>query len=461
MEQVISLSQWQFAITSVYHFFFVPLTLGLSVLVAIMETLYVRTGELTYKRMAKFWGTLFVINFAMGVVTGIVQEFQFGMNWSEYSRLVGDVFGIPLAIEALVAFFLESTFLGLWIFGWDRISKKLHLAAIWMVAFGSTLSALWILVANSFMQAPPIGPNGEILKDLGSLLSNPNVWVQFPHTVFSGYVTGAFFVLGISAYHLIRKNEVELFRKSLNIATVFGSIAILFVILIGHSQAQNMVAVQPMKMASAEALWNSEDPASFSIFTIVNQQNRTNLIALPRIPYVLSILAYNRPYGEVKGVLELQSLYETRYGPGNYIPDINIAYFSFRIMVGAGFLMAAMAAYLLIRMLRKRHSSQVRFLGLFVPAIGLPYLANTFGWILTEMGRQPWVVYGILKTQDAVSPNLTPGMVLASLVAFTLVYGLLMAADVYLIVKYAKAGPPQIIEERKVKVTTADEAYLE
>ncbi len=461
MEQVISLSQWQFAITSVYHFFFVPLTLGLSILVAIMETLYVRSGDVTYKRMTKFWGTLFVINFAMGVVTGIVQEFQFGMNWSEYSRLVGDVFGIPLAIEALVAFFLESTFLGLWIFGWDRISKKMHLAAIWLVAAGSTLSALWILVANSFMQAPPLAADGTVLKDLGSLLANPNVWVQFPHTIFSGYVTGAFFVLGISAYHLIRKNEVELFRKSLNIATVVGSSSILLVILVGHSQAQNMVAVQPMKMASAEALWNSEDPASFSMFTIVDQQNRTNLVALPRIPYVLSILSYNRPMGEVKGILDLQAEYELKYGPGNYIPNINIAYFSFRIMVGAGFLMLALAAYLLLRMLQKRPSSHLRLLGLFIPAISLPYLANSFGWILTEMGRQPWVVYGILKTEDAVSPNLTAGMVIASLVAFTLVYGLLMIADVYLLTKYAKAGPAPVVEERKVKTTTTEEAYLE
>lgn len=263
------LSQWQFAVTSVYHFFFVPLTLGLSVLVAIMETIYVRTGSERYKRMTKFWGKLFVINFAMGVVTGIVQEFQFGMNWSEYSRYVGDIFGAPLAIEALLAFFIESTFLGVWIFGWDRLSKPLHAAAIWLVAIASNLSAFWILVANSFMQSP-VGYAEEggrlVMQKFSALLTNPYVWGQFPHTVFSGFTTAAFFVMGISTYHLLRRKQEDVFKPSFQLATVFGSLSILMVILIGHNQAQQMVRLQPMKIAAAEALLNTEDPASFSVF---------------------------------------------------------------------------------------------------------------------------------------------------------------------------------------------------
>jgi cytochrome d ubiquinol oxidase subunit I len=289
------LARLQFAITTVYHFFFVPLTLGLSVLVAIMETIYVRTGQEVYKDMAKFWGKLFLINFAMGVVTGIVQEFQFGMNWSQYSRFVGDIFGAPLAIEALLAFFLESTFLGIWIFGWDKLSKGMHAVAIWLVAIGSNISALWILIANSFMQEPVgyVLRNGRAeMNDFFALLLNPNVLVQFPHTVFAGFTTGAFFVLGISAYHLLRKQHVDFFRRSFQIAAIIGTISIVLVILDGHSQAQHMVETQPMKMAAAEALWNSQDPASFSLLTIGDLSQRRDVFAI-RIPDMLSLLAYN------------------------------------------------------------------------------------------------------------------------------------------------------------------------
>ncbi len=255
------LARLQFAVTTVYHFFFVPLTLGLSILVALMETIYVRTGQEIYKQMAKFWGKLFLINFAMGVVTGIVQEFQFGMNWSEYSRFVGDIFGAPLAIEALLAFFLESTFLGLWIFGWEKLSKGLHAATIWMVAIGANISALWILIANSFMQQP-VGyalQNGRAeMVDFVALVLNPNIWVQFPHTVLAGFTTAAFFVMGICAYHILRKKNLLFFQRSFQIAAIFGTFAIVLVILNGHSQAQHMVESQPMKMAAAEALWETE-----------------------------------------------------------------------------------------------------------------------------------------------------------------------------------------------------------
>ncbi len=456
-ELTITLSQWQFAITSVYHFFFVPLTLGLSILVAIMETLYVRTGQDLYKRMTKFWGKLFVINFAMGVVTGIVQEFQFGMNWSEYSRYVGDIFGAPLAIEALLAFFLESTFLGIWIFGWDKISKKLHALSIWLVAIGTNISAFWILVANSFMQSPVgfVEENGRmVMSNFSALLTNPYVWGQFPHTIFSGYTTGAFFVLGISAYHLLRKQNVDVFKRSFQLASIVGIISVFMVILIGHNQAQRMVQLQPMKMAAAEALLETEDPASFSLFTIVNQKTMDEVFSI-RIPRVLSLLAYNRLDGEVQGIRDLQQQFESQYGPGNYVPSIFMTYWPFRIMVGSGFLMLAVVAYAIFRLMRNQLSAKMKFLNFFPFAIALPYLANTFGWILTEMGRQPWVVYTKFKTAEAISPNMTTGMVLTSLIGYTLVYGVLMVADVYLLVKYAKAGPePAMAKSRTVEETT-------
>ncbi len=445
---VATLSQLQFAITSVYHFFFVPLTLGLSVLVAIIETMYVASGKEVYKRMAKFWGNLFLINFAMGVVTGIVMEFQFGMNWAQYSRFVGDVFGAPLAIEALLAFFLEFTFLGLWIFGWERLSKKGHLTAIWLVAIGSNLSALWILIANSFMQHP-LGfamENGRaVMTDFGALLTNPYLWTQFPHTVFSGFTTGAFFVLAISAYHLFRRHETDFFRRSFQVASIFGVLAIFLVILVGHSQMQRMVQVQPMKVAAAEALWESRDPAPFSLFTIGDERNLTDVFSI-RIPYLLSILAYNQPYGEVKGIINLQQEYQAKYaaqyGPDfNYVPSVITMYWSFRIMVGLGMLLLLLAFLAIYPMLRNRPISQFRYIRFFPLAIVLPYLANSSGWIFTEMGRQPWVVFGLMRTQDAFSPNVTPGMVLTTLILFTLVYALLIVADVYLLNKYAKTGP--------------------
>ncbi len=438
---VLLLSRLQFAVTTVYHFFFVPLTLGLSILVALTETLYVRSGDETYKRMTHFWGRLFLINFAMGVVTGIVMEFQFGMNWSEYSRFVGDIFGAPLAIEALLAFFLESTFLGIWIFGWDKLSKPLHAATIWLVAIGSNLSALWILIANSFMQQPVgfvLRNNRAEMVDFFALLTNSNVWVQFPHVVFAGIATAGFFVLGISAYHLLKKGgDPGFFRRSFQIAVVYSVIGSVLVIFVGHSQAQHMVQVQPMKMASAEALWESQNPASFSLITIGNEPERRDVFAI-RIPDALSILAYNRPYGEVKGIKDLELEYAQKYGPGDYAPPIAITYWVFRFMVGAGFAMALLALVALYLVMKNRFEGQRRFLRLLVAAIALPYIANTAGWLMTELGRQPWIVFGLMKTQDAVSPTVSPGMVLLSLVVFTLLYGALMAADVYLLAKFAR-----------------------
>jgi cytochrome d ubiquinol oxidase subunit I len=437
------LSRLQFAVTTIYHFFFVPLTLGLSVIVAIMETLYVRTSKEMYKDMAKFWGKLFLINFALGVVTGIVQEFQFGMNWSQYSRFVGDIFGAPLAIEALLAFFLESTFLGVWIFGWDKLSKGLHAAVMWLVAIGSNLSALWILIANSFMQEPVgyILRNGRAeMSDFFALLLNPNVQVQFPHTVMAGFTTAAFFVMGISAYHLIKKRNEEFFHQSFQISAIIGAISIVLVVLNGHSQGQEMVRSQPMKMAAAEALWHTQDPASFSLITIGNLAQTKDVFAI-RIPRLLSLLSYNQLTGEVKGIYELQTQFEGQYGPGNYIPPIALTYWSFRLMVGAGILLLLLAFYALFLTMGNIVESRPRVLKLFVAAIALPYLANTFGWLMTELGRVPWVVYGLMKIDEAGSPSVKGWMVLVTLIGFTLVYAVLMVADVYLLVKYAKTAP--------------------
>ena len=438
------LARWQFAITCTYHYFFVPLTLGLSILVAIMETRYARTGDEVFKRMAKFWGKLFLINFAMGVATGLVMEFQFSMNWSEYARFMGDIFGAPLAIEALLAFFLEATFLGIWIFGWDKLSKSLHAAAMWMVAIGSNMSALWILIANSFMQQP-VGytiRNGRAeMTDFFVLITNPNVRFQFPHVIAAGITTAAFFVLGISAYHLLRKSrDLEVFRRSFRIAVVYAVIGTVLVILVGHGQTQHMIDVQPMKMAAAEALVETEDPASFSLFSIVNEADMTDIFSI-RIPGLLSFLAHNTFQGEVKGIHELQVTYQDLYGPGNYVPPVAISYWTFRLMVGAGFLMALLALVGLYLVFRERFEQQRLYLTLLMPAIALPYIANTTGWLLTEVGRQPWIVFGLQKTEDAVSPAVSAGTVLFSLATFTVLYGALMVADIYLLSKYAKSGP--------------------
>ena len=434
------LARWQFALTTVYHYFFVPLTLGLSVLVAIMETLYVRSGDETYKRMVKFWGKLFLINFAMGVATGIVQEFQFGMNWSEYSRFVGDIFGAPLAIEALLAFFIESTFLGLWIFGWDKLSKKQHLATIWLVALGSSLSALWILFANSFMQEPvgfEIVGGRATMTDFGALITNPHAWLQFPHVVTSGVTTAALFVLGISAYHLAKKTDAsELFRRSFRLAAVYGSIGVVLVTFIGHTQGQYMVEAQPMKMAAAEALWETEDPADLTLIGIFSEERQEDIWSI-RLPKMLSVMSYNSLEGEVKGIKDLQAEFEEEYGPGDYVPSVFLCFWSFRLMVGTGVLMLVVLLYALSLVMRDQIQKS-KFLKLLSFALFLPYIANSTGWMLTELGRQPWIVYGLMKTSDAVSPSVPASTVLFSLIGFALVYGALIVADVFLLAKYAK-----------------------
>jgi cytochrome d ubiquinol oxidase subunit I len=319
----------------------------------------------------------------------------------------------------------------------------MHAVTMWLVAIGSNLSALWILIANSFMQHPVgyeiQGPRA-VMTDFGALVFNPYVWHQFPHTVLSGFTTGAFFVLGISAYHLVKKQNETFFKNSFRIAAIFGSAAILLTLLVGHSQTQYMVKTQPMKIAAAEALWRSENPASFSLFTVGDEEAREDVFAI-RIPGVLSLLSYNQFSGEVKGIRDLQAEYETKYGPGNYVPSVITAYWSFRGMVGTGMLMLAAAAFALFQVMKNKPFSAIKLLAVYPFLIALPFIANSTGWILTETGRQPWAVFGVLKTADAVSPTVTVGLVLTSLIVFTLLYGALMVADVYLLAKFAKAGP--------------------
>jgi cytochrome d ubiquinol oxidase subunit I len=420
--------------------------------VAFFQTRYYQTKDETWHKMAKFWGKLFLINFAIGVVTGIVQEFQFGMNWSEYSRYVGDIFGAPLAVEALVAFFLESTFLGIWIFGEGKVSEKVHLASIWLAAIGSNLSALWILLANSFMQAPPESSyvfnaaKGRLeLVNFFALIGNPKGWIFFWHTISDGVAMAAFLILAVSAYHIVRKQNLDFFKRSFSIASVVGLVAGILIFLGGHTMGQYMREVQPMKLAALEGLWETEKPASFSLLTIGDLSGKKEVWSV-RIPYAMSFLACNNFSCEIKGVDDLQEDAVQKYGPGDYIPLMVVTYWTFRIMMAFGFVMIAITAFFVWANSRG-DIANAKWMKWVPWVLVLPYLANASGWILTEMGRQPWIVYGLLKVQDAVSPNLTSVDLLISLIGYTAVYGSLAAAMVYLMKKYAIAGPDAAMHE--------------
>ena len=450
MDPVI-LSRLQFGLTTVYHWLFVPLTLGMGWFVAFMQTRYYQTRDESWHKMAKFWGKLFLINFAIGVVTGIVQEFQFGMNWSEYSRYVGDIFGAPLAIEALLAFFLESTFLGVWIFGEGKVPEKVHLAAIWLAALGSNLSAVWILIANGWMQHP-VGyvinqATGRAeLVDFFALITNEKAWVFVWHTLADGLATASFMIIGVSAYHLLRKNHTEIYRRSFHMASLVGLIASVLVFFGGHTMGQYMREIQPMKLAAIEAIWNTEKPASFSLLTIGDLSGRKEVWSI-RIPYAMSFLACNNFTCEVQGVNQLQAADVAKYGPGNYIPLMVVTYWTFRFMMTIGFIMIGASAWFLYHTRRNDYEESKWFKWVPFWAISLPYIANVSGWVLTEMGRQPWIVYDLLKVEDAVSPNLTPTDIAISLVGYTLVYGSLAVAMFYLMKKYAIAGPDAAMHE--------------
>ncbi|WP_189040787.1 cytochrome ubiquinol oxidase subunit I [Micromonospora sonchi] len=448
----LDVARWQFGVTTVYHFLFVPLTIGLSVLVAILQTLWHRTGNKKYLKLTRFYGKLFLINFAMGVVTGIVQEFQFGMNWSDYSRFVGDIFGAPLAIEALVAFFLESTFIGLWIFGWDRLPKRVHLATIWAAAIGTNLSAYFILAANSFMQNPvgyrynPDTGRAE-LTDFVAVLTNEVALITFPHTIAGAFLVAGSLLVAVALWHLIR-NRDSADTPAYRFAAKFGAwvtlAATAAVVITGDIQGKIMTEVQPMKMAAAEGLYHTESPAPFSVLTIGSLDGSRELFAI-KIPYLLSYLGTGDPDGTVHGINDLQALYSAQYGPGSYTPIIPVTYWSFRFMIGFGLAAAAIALLVLWTQRRGRAVPNSKWLlraGLAMPI--LPLLANSFGWIFTEMGRQPWIVFGEMLTRDGVSRSVSLAEVLTSFTAFTLIYAILAVIEVKLLVRYAKAGVPDV-----------------
>jgi cytochrome bd ubiquinol oxidase subunit I len=443
---VLELSRWQFGITTVYHFIFVPLTLSLSYLVAVMQTLWRVKKDDVYLRMTKFFGKIFLINFAVGVVTGIVQEFQFGMNWSAYSRFVGNVFGAPLAMEALLTFFLESTFIGIWIFGWNKLSPQLHLAAIWLVAVGTSLSAFFILAANSWMQHPVgyrVDPatHRVILTSIVALLTNSTVLAAWPHVFFAAFMVAGAVLVAASAWHLARKSDLDVFRRAMRLGLVVTLAAGIATAVTGDVQARIMESQQPMKMAAAEALYNTSDDASFSLFTIGSLNGNQELWSI-RVPYLLSLIATLNPHGTVQGINNVERAYDKKYGPGSYKPIIAVTYWSFRFMIGFGSLAALLAA-IGLWMTRRRAIPRSRwFYRAAIWGLPLPYLGIAFGWIFTEMGRQPWTVFGLLTTAQSVSPGVTVSSVIASLTVFTLLYAGLAAIAGWLTVRHVKEGAP-------------------
>ncbi|MCL6596306.1 MAG: cytochrome ubiquinol oxidase subunit I [Firmicutes bacterium] len=441
---IVGLARLQFGVTTVYHFLFVPLTIGLAFLLAVLESWYVATGDAAYRKLVDFFGRLFLINFAVGVVTGILQEFQFGMNWAGYSRFVGDVFGAPLAVEALLAFFLESTFIGVWIFGWDVLPPRLHALTMWLVALGTSISAYWILTANAFMQEPvgyALRHGRAEMTDFFALLANPQLWVEFPHVEFAALATGAFFLAGISAYHLARGRQVTLFDRSFRLGVVVALVASLLVVVVGHAQARHLVRAQPMKLAAAEALWHTSPPrAPWILYASIDSVHRRNSHVLA-VPDLLSILAYNRTVGRVPGIDAVQADYVRRFGPGDYVPPVFVTFWSFRLMVYAGSAMVLLAAWGVWLVAKERHLRARRYLRAMVWAVGLPYLANITGWLMTEVGRQPWTVFGLERTPEGVSAGVGAGAVGTTLVGFTLMYGAVAVAGTYLVVRYVRRGP--------------------
>ncbi len=441
------LSRWQFGLTTVYHFLFVPLTIGMAFVCALYQTAWVRTGKQHYLRLTRFFGKIFLINFAMGTVTGIVQEFQFGMNWSEYSRFVGDVFGAPLALEGLLAFFLEASFIGVWIFGWDKLPKGLHLASIWVVSAASILSAYFILAANAFKQNPGGYRIDEArgraeLTDIWALLTNKVALAAFPHTIFAAFMCAAAVIISVAAWHLSRNQHLETMMPAMKFGMWFMVVSGALTILSGDQLGLAMVQTQPMKMAAAEAHYDTSSgaAASFSLFTWGTPDGSSELFSI-RIPYLLSFLSTHTLDGTVQGINDLQAQYVASYGPGDYTPTIWVTYWAFRWMMGFGMAAIGVAVAGLWSTRRGRRITRPWMWKLAIWAAPLPLLAMTVGWIFTEMGRQPWIVFSLLQTSSAVSPNVTGIQVLLSLVAFTVVYGSLAVVEFRLILKAAQKGP--------------------
>ena len=445
-DTAVDLARIQFATTALYHFLFVPLTLGLAPLVAVMQTLWRRTGNPDWLRLTRFFGTLLLINFAIGVATGLVMEFQFGMNWAVYSKFVGDVFGAPLAIEGLAAFMLEATFLGLWIFGWDRLPPRIHLATIWIAALGTWLSAYFILVANSWMQHPvgyELVDGKAELTSVWALLSNGFALRAYLHVLLAGLIFGSSVLLGVSCWHLLRGRNVDLFRRAVKLALIVAVPMTFLQLIVGNRFGEAVTSAQSMKIAASEAQWETCQPCSFSLFQIggFTEDDQTPSFSI-QVPRLLSYMATGSFDGEVQGLHELQAQEASRFGPGNYMPNVRVIYWSMRVMAYVGMLMFLIAAVGAWLYWRQKLDRARWYLWSAVFAIALPYLAATAGWVLTEMGRQPWIVQGLLKTEDAVSPTVSAWTVGVSLGVFAGLYGILAVVDFVLMRRYARVDPP-------------------
>lgn len=441
----LELARWQFGITTLYHFIFVPVTIGLAICVAYFQTRWYKTGEEHWLRSTRFWGKLMLVSFALGVATGIVQEFQFGMNWSNYSRFVGDIFGAPLAMEGLAAFFVESTFLGLWLFGWGRLSKKVHLVCIWLVAGSTALSAYFILAANSWMQHP-VGykMNGDKaeLTNIAAVLFNNTAIYAFVHTILAALLTAGMILIAVSAWHLRRGNETQVFGGAMRLALPMVAVAAVVTMGVGHFNGILMTDQQPMKMAAADAVFETKDGAGLSLFATGDfEQNPGGLNRNIEIPNLLSWISTGYPRGEIEGVNDINRRYQREYGPGEYAPIVAVAYWTWRAMIGCAVAMFLLAVYGWWLLRKGRLEQSKRFLAIAVPAVSLPFIASATGWVFTEMGRQPWVVFGLLKTDVAGSPSVGAAEVWITLIGFTLIYGVLAAIAGRVFFKAVKKGP--------------------
>ena len=440
-----TLARWQFAFVTINHFFFVPVTIGLALLTAMLQTAWYRRGSPEYLRLTRFFGTLLVINVAIGVVTGLVQEFQFGMNWSAYSRLVGNIFGAPLAMEGLAAFFLESTFLGLWLFGWDKLSRRVHLATIWLVFLGTILSAAFIMAANSWMQHPVgyIMVNGKPqLNDVWALFTNPVFVWGYAKVVLAAIVTGATVMLAVSAWQLRHGGDRDVFTIPARLSLFVLVPAILLTMLVGDELGVIEARYQPMKIAAAEAQWTTCQPCSFSLFQIGggnNDQTPTEIIA---IPHLLSLLATNHWNGQVQGLTPLNNQYNQQFGPGYYVPDVFIQYWGMRVMAYLALIVTLVGLWGLILARRKRLATSRLFLWCATWVVVLPFLMNTAGWLLTESGRQPWIVQGIMLTKNGLSPSVSTTWLVISLTVFVVLYGTLGTVDLLLMLRYSRKQLP-------------------
>ena len=453
----VDLARWQFAFVTINHFFFVPVTIGLAFLTALLQTAWYRSKREEYLRLTRFFGTLLVINVAIGVVTGLVQEFQFGMDWGAYSRLVGNIFGAPLAMEGLAAFFLESTFLGLWLFGWDKLPRRVHLATIWAVAAGSALSAAFIMAANSWMQHP-VGyqmVNGKpVLNDIWALFTNPVFVWGYSKVLLASLVTGTMVMLAVSAWQLRRGADKEVFVSSARLSLVILVPAILFTLLVGDELGVIEARYQPMKIAASEAQWATCQPCSFSLIQIGGGNNDHTPTQIIEIPHLLSLLATNTWNGKVVGLDPLQSQYSKQYGPGNYVPNVFIQYWGMRVMAYSGALVLLIGVWGLWLIRRKKLATSRRFLWLVTWAVVLPFLMNTAGWLLTESGRQPWIVQGIMLTKNGISPSLSTTWIAISLTVFVLLYAVIATVDLLLMLKYSRQQlpPPRTAEQADTPV---------